>query len=154
MKVSINWKAGLLFEGLAGNYTFTISAPQPSLDKKAVSPHELLLFSLASSCGVEIVSKIEKTKSLNHFEVVATATHDPKKHELFSAIDLHFNFEGDCSKTEILNAVEFSQYQSRSIGYLLSKILPIRWKISINDDVFAEGIANYYDLESQNRNFQ
>lgn len=147
IEVTTAWKSGVLFEGRAGHYSFNISAPQPPLDKKAVSPHELMLFSLASSCGIEVMTKLQTGgHKLDKFEVKAQGHYDKdSENHLYSSIDLSFHCEGNCDHTAILNSVEYSQFLSRSIGYFLNQIVPIRWDIYINGTIAAEGIAHYYD---------
>jgi uncharacterized OsmC-like protein len=148
IEVITAWKSGLNFEGHAGHYSFNISAPQPPLDKKAVSPHELLLFSLSSSCGIEVITRLQAGgHSLDKFEVKAQGNYDQESHNhLYSSIDLSFYVEGNCDHTAILNAVEYSQFLSRSVGFFLNQVVPIRWDITINGIISAEGIAHYYDL--------
>lgn len=144
MKVSTTWKTALEFEGKALETSLMIS-PDHSSDVKFMDPHDLLLLSISSSSGIEVMKRLlEAEASINLFNINAEGTlKEVNGVPILSYVNLVFSFQGQCEPIVVINAVEHSQYVSCGIGALLSRALTIRWIIVFNGKEIADGVASY-----------
>lgn len=144
MGISTTWKSGLIFEGQASDSRILISPDKPE-QGSSLGPDDLLLLALAGSSGIEVMKRILTSgEKVDSFEVKAEAKFKDKNGiPILTHVDLIFGFNGICKAIVVINAVEHSEFISCGISAILSRVLTIGWKVILNGENIAEGVADY-----------
>lgn len=135
-QVKTEWIGNLSFESQVDGRKITIDAhPEFGGEDRGPSPEALLLTSLTSCTGMDIVSLLQKMRvNVENFRISATGvlTNTHPKH--YGAIHLVFEFGGIHLRREKINeAVNLSLERYCGISHMLSKIAEVTY-----DVVFSE----------------
>jgi len=145
MKLKTEWKNKMQFSATDETHTVLMDAKPPFGDNSSLSPKQLLLAGVSGCTAMDVVGLLKKTKQkLQSLEVLADAPSTEASHPvIFTKIDLHFIVTGDVSPESLIGAVKLSQSKFCGVSAMVSKAVPIFYKISLNGDIISEGKANF-----------
>lgn len=147
MEIQAKWTSPNDFEWRANGVILHASPAVPKAHKISPTPYELFLFSLASSTGMEMIKHFKEHNTTFSDLTISVNGHLIPKFEtkIFNSIDLLIFCQTDSPIFEILNAVEYSQFLTSGISAMISKTIPINWKLYVNDEIAGEGIPNFQE---------
>ena len=135
MQVKIKQVVGLTFIGKAdSNHWVTIDGPKKFNGSEAASrPMELLLISLGSCTGSDVVSILKKKRvDIQKFELNLTAERLETHPKIFTKIHIEYVFTGQNLKHEdIKRAIELSQNKYCPISAMLIKTVDLTYSYEI-----------------------
>lgn len=121
-------------------------------NQNSLNPIELLLYSLASSAGLEALKWLKSNNtSVEKFQIKANARFEnDDERQIPTNLDLTFIIEAKIDHTILVNAIEHALYVSSIVAAILSRVVTVGWKLNINGNEMADGIANFdYSLNEQ-----
>ena len=141
MKVSVE-RAGQEIHFRCENhngYSIEMGTAPKNGGRGGVSPMEGLLMSLASCSGIDILMILEKGRQqVDAFKADVEADREPGKvPALFTAIRVHYQFEGDLDPRRVERAVKLSLEKYCSVARILENTAPITSTYSINGISFG-----------------
>lgn len=147
MEIQTTWTSAHDFVWQSNGVVIHTSASVPRMHKTSPNPYELFLFSLAGSTGLEIIKHFRDHHT--KFESLAIKV-DGKlvaKYEtkVFSSINVLIICKTESDPVEVMNAVEYSQYLASGISAMISKFIPISWRLEVNGEVMGDGIPNFQE---------
>jgi putative redox protein len=123
MKVTLKQISGLALAAVAdsGHWVITDGPAKFGGYSAGPRPMELLLMSLATCTGMDIVSILRKKRvKLDDFTVEVEAEQAPEHPKVFTKIKLHFTFIGDNIRaTDVERALELSENKYCSVSAML-----------------------------------
>ena len=135
MQVKIKQVVGLTFIGKAdSNHWVTIDGPKKFNGSEAASrPMELLLISLGSCTGSDVISILKKKRvDIRKFELNLTAERLETHPKIFTKIHIEYVFTGQNLKHEdIKRAIELSQNKYCPISAMLIKTVDLTYSYEI-----------------------
>ena len=135
MQVKIKQVEGLTFIGKAdSNHWVTIDGPKKFNGSEAASrPMELLLISLGSCTGSDVISILKKKRvDIRKFELNLTAERLETHPKIFTKIHIEYVFTGQNLKHEdIKRAIELSQNKYCPISAMLIKTVDLTYSYEI-----------------------
>ena len=135
MQVKIKQVVGLTFIGKAdSNHWVTIDGPKKFNGSEAASrPMELLLISLGSCTGSDVISILKKKRvDIQKFELNLTAERLETHPKIFTKIHIEYVFTGQNLKHEdIKRAIELSQNKYCPISAMLIKTVDLTYSYEI-----------------------
>ena len=135
MQVKIKQVEGLTFIGKAdSNHWVTIDGPKKFNGSEAASrPMELLLISLGSCTGSDVISILKKKRvDIQKFELNLTAERLETHPKIFTKIHIEYVFTGQNLKHEdIKRAIELSQNKYCPISAMLIKTVDLTYSYEI-----------------------
>ena len=136
MKVSVERKGSKIhFEGTNKNgHTMEMGTVPKNGGDGGVSPMEGLLMSLAGCSGIDILMILAKGRQqVDDFKADVDADRENGKiPSLFTAIRIHYSFEGDLDQAKVERAIKLSVEKYCSVAMILGKTAPITWSYAIN----------------------
>lgn len=147
MEVNATWSSPENFEWRANGVVLQASPSVPKAHKSSPNPYELFLFSLASSTGMEMIRHFKDHKTSFTSLMVSVHGHLIPKYQtkIFNSIDLVVVCDSDSAPSEVLNAVEYSQYLTSGISAMISSMIPINWKLQMKGKIIGEGVAQFQE---------
>ena len=113
LEVKMQWAGGLKFEGDSafGHKIVTDSSLQSGGTEAGYKPTELVLFSIASCTGVDIVRILEKQRQkLSSFEIQVTAHQNEHYPKPFHTFEIKYIAKGEnLSEQKLAKAIELSE---------------------------------------------
>jgi len=135
MQVKIKQVVGLTFIGKAdSNHWVTVDGPKKFNGSEAASrPMELLLISLGSCTGSDVISILKKKRvDIQKFELNLTAERLETHPKIFTKIHIEYVFTGQNLKHEdIKRAIELSQNKYCPISAMLIKTVDLTYSYEI-----------------------
>jgi putative redox protein len=138
MKATVKWRGGMAFEGTTGSgHTVNVDGP-PDLggEDSGPRPMELMLLSLASCSGVDVVHILRKGRHAVEdctVEVSGERAEEPPK--VFTRIHLHYRVSGKGLREAVVRrAVELSAEKYCSASIMLGKAAEITHDFELLDD--------------------
>ncbi len=136
MKAIIKQIKGLSFVGKSdSNHWVTIDGPKEFYGSEAASrPKELLLLSLGSCTGSDVVAILKKKKiKLSNFELLLNAEVAEEHPKVFTKIHIEFIFQGNnLDSKQLERAIELSQKKYCPITQMLKSSVKITTSYKIN----------------------
>ena len=136
MKAIIKQIKGLSFVGKSdSNHWVTIDGPKEFYGSEAASrPKELLLLSLGSCTGGDVVAILKKKKiKLSNFELLLNAEVAEEHPKVFTKIHIEFIFQGNnLDSKQLERAIELSQKKYCPITQMLKSSVKITTSYKIN----------------------
>ncbi len=113
LEVKMQWAGGIKFEGDSsfGYKIVTDGSLQSGGTEAGYQPTELLLFSIASCTGVDIVRILEKQRQkLSSFEIQVTAHQNEHYPKPFHTFEIKYIAKGEnLSEQKLTKAIELSE---------------------------------------------
>ena len=121
----------MAFDAHMGDHVITTDARNPIGDNKGASPKQLLLASLATCTGMDVVSLFKKMRvEYSSLSIVVEADLTEEHPRVFSEIRLTYYLTGsEFDKDKVKKAVDLSQDKYCGISAMLKKNSPILYTI-------------------------
>lgn len=112
------------------------------------TPKELILAALCGCTGTDVVDLLKKFGvEYQKLELEARADLTTTHPKIFKAIDLKYSVTGPTDKNDsILEAVKRSTHQYSGTAAMLSKAVPIHYKIFVNEQEIGTGQAEFTEV--------
>ena len=145
MKLSMQWKEKLIFTATDGRNSVTMDTKSPVGTDSALSPKQLLLAGVCGCTAMDIVSLLKKYKqSPSEFTIEADApVVEGKQPAVFEKMELSFRLHGNLEKEKLIEAVKLSQTKFCGVSAMISKVVPITYKVFLNDTLICEDKAHF-----------
>lgn len=134
-EATVRWAGRMTFIGKAGsNHLVPMdSGPEFGGDSSATKPMELLLLSLGSCTGMDVVPILKKMRQdVTAVELNVTAERSEEHPEPYTKIDIEYVVTGrDLEENRVKHAVELSQEKYCSVSAMLRKACPITYTVRI-----------------------
>ncbi len=138
MRVKIEWKGGMGFEGTAGGEkrkAFMDAVPEFGGNGEGPNPKQLFLQSIAGCSAMDVVSILEKmragTPDSFSIEISGKLTEDHPK--VFSSIEMIYRVEGSVDEAKLLRAVDLSQEKYCGLSNMVKKACDLSYSVFLND---------------------
>lgn len=116
-----------------GNTVETDGSPDIGGAHKGMRPMQMVLASLGSCSGIDIVQFLKKMRQpLEDIKITVTAEREKDKvPSLFTAIHLHYDLQGELEPKKVERAINMSVDTYCSVARLLEKTATITWDYAI-----------------------
>lgn len=134
MKVNVNWKHGMSFGGGNDEHTVKIDVPEASGGSNTgMSPKQLLLVSVCSCTGMDVVDMLEKMRvPFTRLEISAEAEQTEEHPKVLKYINLTYSTDVSPVNEDKLNrAIELSQTKYCGVSIMLKKHCPVNYKVEL-----------------------
>jgi putative redox protein len=120
-----------------GNTVESDASPKIGGGHKAMRPMQMLLASLGSCSGIDIVEFLRKMRQpLEGMKIFITAEREQDKTpSLFTSIHMHYVLTGDLNPKKVERAISMSVETYCSVAKMLEKHAPISWDYEIVSEV-------------------
>lgn len=145
MKTTIVWKDAMEFEGAAGPHIVRMDAKVPFGKDSAASPKELVAMGLGGCTAMDVIALLIKNKQPpQSFQIDVEVQHSTNGHPIvFEKALLKFIVNGQIEPNKLIEAVSLSQTKYCGVSAMLSKALPIEYKVVLNGIEIGFGSANF-----------
>ena len=136
-KIKTVWKENMAFDSQIDNHTLRIDTAAPMGNDTGPSPKKVLLASLTSCTGMDVVSLLKKMRvDFTNFEMDVEADLTDEHPKVYSEIRLIYRIFGNqLNKEKIKKAVDLSQERYCGVNAMLRKNSPITYSIE-----YIEGV--------------
>ncbi|TCS81507.1 putative redox protein [Tepidibacillus fermentans] len=142
MKVNVEWKGNMAFEGKgdSGHSVLLDAAPQVGGQNQGPRPMETLLFALGGCTGMDVVSILKKMRQeieTFHMEITGDrASEHPKR---YTKINVHYDLTGpNLNEEKVRKAIKLTQETYCSVSKSLNA--EVTYSFSINGKKFEPTI--------------
>lgn len=135
------------FEAESSGHKILMDTVSPLGTDSAMSPKRLMLASILGCTGMDIVSLLRKFKQdLTGLAMEAEGVPTPEGQypSIFTRIDLSFRASGTLDAGKLLEAVELSQTKFCGVSAMISKAVPIHYRVELNGQEVGRGQANFW----------
>jgi len=136
MKARIKRIEGLTFaaKGDTGHWHIADTSSRNGGNEGAATPMEMVLFSLATCTGMDVLSILKKMRvDLKDFEILVDAERAEEHPKVYTDIHLTYRFFGDAvEKEKAEKAVELSQERYCSVSAMLRHSVNITSSVEIH----------------------
>lgn len=145
MKTTIVWKDAMTFEGTAGQHAVSMDAKAPIGRDSGASPKELVAMGLGGCTAMDVIALLKKYKQPpQSFQIDVEIQPSSAGHPVvFEKAQLSFVVNGQVDATKLLEAINLSQTKYCGVSAMLSKALPIEYKVVLNGEEIGTGVANF-----------
>lgn len=120
MKMHVNWKGKMAFEGKSESGTTLLldASPQVGGESKGQTPMEAVLTALGGCTGIDVVSILNKMRiELDTFNLEIDAERAEDHPKVFTKINIHYNLTGkDLDEGKVRKAVNLTQDKYCSVS--------------------------------------
>lgn len=138
MKVNVEWKGSMAFEGKgdSGHNVLLDAAPKVGGEDKGPRPMEVLLYSLGGCTGMDVVSILKKMRmDVESFNMEITAQRAPEHPKRYTHININYQFTGNnLDETKIRKAINLTQETYCSVSKSLNS--EITYSFEMNGEKF------------------
>ena len=134
---TLTWKEGLHFEAESGGQTVHLDGvPEAGGQGLGPSPMRLLLMSLGSCTGMDVISILKKMRQdVTGMQIVVSGERAPEHPKIYTSLDLLFRVKGRNLQPEMVEkAVKLSEDKYCSVGAMLSKAATLTTRIEIIEE--------------------
>ncbi len=145
MKTTVIWKDAMEFEGTAGPHVMRMDAKAPIGKDSAATPKELVAMGLGGCTAMDVIALLKKYKQPpESFQIDIDVQPSTAGHPIvFEKAVLKFVVNGSIDADKLIEAVTLSQTKYCGVSAMLSKALPIEYKIVLNGTEIGFGTANF-----------
>jgi putative redox protein len=144
MHAKLVWKKNLQFTAEADGHTVLMDAKPPVGQGTAQTPKQLLLAALCGCAAMDVASLLRKQRQeVKSFEITAEASIRTGNPAVFTAVDIAFRIEGSVDPALAAEAARLSQTRFCAISAMLSRAVPIRYKVFVNGASAGNGQAQF-----------
>jgi putative redox protein len=138
MKVILNWKGGMSFEGVSDSGFVQKMDADGSVGggNSAARPMEFIAFGLAGCTGMDVISILQKKKqAVTDFQVQVHAQRADEHPKVISSAVIEYLVTGrDVDEAAVLRAIELSAEKFCPAQAMLSKAFPMQLVYRIFDE--------------------
>jgi putative redox protein len=151
LKSKVIWKEKMQFDSEMSENVVPMDAKPPIGQGKGATPKELLLSAIAACSGMDVVGYLRKHKQeLKSFRIESETEVTSGYPAVFKEVHLSFELEGDLLAEHCLEAVRGSQTKYCGVSAMVSKVVPIHWRVVVNGKEVGQGKANFFDEGTPN----
>lgn len=145
MNAAIVWKDGMEFEGVVGHHKVPMDAKAPLGKETAATPKELVAMGLGGCTAMDVIALLKKHKQPpRNFRVDVDIQPTSGTHPVvFAKALLSFVVDGEVDADKLVEAVNLSQTKYCGVSAMLSKALPIEYRIVLNGNEIGTGLAKF-----------
>jgi putative redox protein len=145
MKSDIKHLSNLAFSATVRDHQFFMDAQASAGgDNKGPSPKELLLSGIIGCAGMDVVSILKKHKMVADELLISAEANPRKEHpKIFEKVDIQFKARGNVGKNELNEAVKLSLTKYCGVTAMITKTVPVHYKVLLNDVEIDSGIAKF-----------
>lgn len=146
MKAEITHTQKFSFEAKIRDHSFIMDTQQASGgDNHGPTPKELMLASILGCTGMDIIAILKKNK-ITPKRLIVTGDAEPRTQHprVFESIHVVFDTEDDVLTAEALtHAVHASLTKFCGVSAMVSKVVPIFYKVLLNGKEVGSGQASF-----------
>ena len=133
--INTSWTENMAFDAHVGNHIVITDAVAPIGNNKGASPKQLLLASLATCTGMDVVSLLKKMRvEFTAFRIDVEADLTEEHPRVYSEYRLTYHITGSgIDRDKVKKAVDLSQDTYCGVSAMLRKSGPIKYTIQYND---------------------
>ena len=137
----------MLFSGESEGNRVDLDAKPTIGAGSAMTPKELVSIAVSGCTAMDVVALMKKYKQpLESFEVTADVTmKEGVQPAVFSSVSLTFSMTGSLDVAKVNEAIHLSQTKFCSVSAMLSKAVPIHYRIILNGQEIGHGDASFSD---------
>ena len=145
MMALVKWNSKMSFQGESGGQTVALDAKAPLGEGRGFTPKELLAVGIAGCTAMDVIALLKKHRQVpDSFEVNAKTESVESGHPaIFRDVELTFIVKGNVEKDRLLESVKASQTKYCSVSAMVSKAVPIRYEVMLNDVHVGSGRASF-----------
>lgn len=145
MKTILNWTEKMRFTADCDGNTVSMDTKAPLGENKAMTPKELVATGLGGCTAMDVIALLKKHKQeYKSFQIEVDITSSSGGHPVvFADATLVFRVTGDIDRAILLESVKLSQTKFCGVSAMLSKALPIHYKVLLNDEEIGSGQADF-----------
>lgn len=145
MQTRTIWKEKMLFSGESDGNKVALDAKPPIGSGSALTPKELLAIAVSGCTAMDVVALLKKYKQpLESLQVEAEVMSKESSHPvLFSDVSLTFSLTGSLDSEKVIEAIHLSQTKYCSVSAMLSKAVPIHYRVVLNSKEIGKGEASF-----------
>ena len=145
MQARTVWTEKMNFTGECEGHSVDLDAKPPFGSSLGFTPKELVAIAVAGCTAMDVVALMKKYKQpLESFEVkVEAPTLEKSKPPVFKELALIFVFVGQLDREKVIEAVHLSQTKFCAVSAMISKTVPIHYKILLNNEEIGIGQAEF-----------
>lgn len=146
MELKTTWKNNMHFESKIGDHVISMDAVLPLGHNKGPTPREVMVTTLASATGMDVVGLLKKYKQpVDRFEIETLAETNKDGYPIvFNSIELIYRVEGKVDESMVREAIHLSHSKYCGIFSMLSKAVHIHWRLFLNGREMAEESADSF----------
>lgn len=133
MDFTINWKGKMAFGGITpSGHEFILDAdPQVGGENGGPRPTELLLQAVTGCTGMDIISILHKMRiEPTSFQMDVTGERAEEHPKRFTAITIHYAFDGDLPEDKVIRAIQLSKDTYCSVSHSLNAEISVSYSIN------------------------
>lgn len=145
MKAEIHWLGKMAFEATNRGHRSLIDVSQEmGGDDSAATPKEILLNSMATCSGIDVVLIAQKMRlELQKFRIQAEAQKTQTIPSYFSHVHMEYFIDGDLPSEKIIKAVVLSMTKYCGVSFMISRICPITYDVYLNGKLVHQDKADF-----------
>ena len=145
MKLHMQWKEKMLFTAETDGHTVNVDAKAPVGGGSAMTPKELMVAAVCGCTAMDVAALMRKFRQpLETLSIDADViVKEGSKPQVFRQIALTFSLKGALDKDKVLEAVDLSQTQYCGVSAMVSKAVPITYKVILNGTEIGQGAAQF-----------
>lgn len=132
MKVTVNWKHGMSFEGGTEEHTVKVDTTAAGGGSNTgMSPKQLLLVSVCGCTGMDVADMLEKMRvPFTRLDISAEAEQTSEHPKVFKYIHItYYTDAGKENEDKVKRAVELSQTKYCGVSIMLKKHCEVNYQI-------------------------
>lgn len=134
----------MVFLGQVDNHPVTMDAKAPLGKNQAPTPKELLALGMGGCTAMDVLALLKKYKQPPEaFEIEVDITSSQGHPVTFQEAVLTYSVRGEIEAEKLLEAVRLSQTKYCGVSAMLSKALPIRYRVELNGKKIGTGEASF-----------
>ncbi len=145
MKVDLHWTEAMKLTGTEGSHAVAMDAKPPIGQGTAMTPKELVAAGLGGCTAMDVIALLKKHKQpFKSLDLAVDIESSTSGHPVvFTKAEVIFRVTGEVNPEILKEAVILSQTKYCGVSAMLSKALPIFFKIILNEEIIHEGKAQF-----------
>ena len=145
MKLKCTWNEKMRFTAEAEDHLIDMDTKPPLGADSALTPKQLVVAAICGCTAMDVVSLLKKHKqTLESFQIDAeTSLTEGGYPTIFKEVRLVFKLKGQLDSKRVLEAITLSQTKYCSVSAMISKSVPISYKVELNGREIGSGDADF-----------
>jgi putative redox protein len=146
MRAEITHSGNFTFESKIRDHAFFMDTQiAAGGDNKGPTPKELMLAGIIGCTGMDIVSLLKKHQMVPTTLKISGDAEPRSAHpRVFTGVSILFEVTGDhVDPARLLEAAELSLTKFCGVSAMVSKVVPIKYDVKLNDKLIGQGVAKF-----------
>lgn len=136
------WQENLLFSSKWGESEVLMDGGAEP--REAATPKQILLASMASCAGIDVVSILKKMRiDVKQCDVLCETETTVNYPSVFQSVMMSFHIAGEMRPDQVKKAVVLSMTKYCGVTAMIADAIPVYYKILLNDVLTFEGQADF-----------